>query len=328
MLSFDEAESLATDKRLSSELESGAPKPKQSDLKRFCVFDVETFLQMEIKPQEFLLSPWLPSPGVAMVFAPRGVGKTYFCLNVAYAVASGGSFLKWEADEPKSVLYLDGEMSAAVMQRRLAEIVRASDQPLQKPLRILNPEFQDFTRGLLDLSRHEDQQALEPYLEGTDLIIADNLSTLCRTGRENEGESWTIIQDWTIVQRAKGRSVLFVHHAGKGGQQRGTSRREDILDIVVNLRHPCDYSPENGCEFEVHFTKPRLVFGDDAKSLAVRLTTQEDGAQVWAWQDIDDSNLDKVKDLLHDNVSQKDIAEELGLSKGYVSKLIKRVKGG
>lgn len=181
----------------------------------------------------------------------------------------------------------------------------------------------------MDLSLYEDQQALEPYLEGTELIIVDNISTICRTGRENEGESWTILQDWAIVQRAKGRSVLFVHHAGKGGQQRGTSRREDILDIVINLRHPCDYSPENGCEFEVYFTKPRLVFGDDAKPLAVRLTTREDGAQVWAWQDIEASTRDKIKALLIDSpdLSQKEIGEELGISKGMVSRYMRQIRG-
>jgi Mrp family chromosome partitioning ATPase len=134
MLNFSEAESLAADNML-SESETGKPKLRQPGPKRFCIFDAEAFLKMEIKPLEFLLHPWLPSPGVAMVFAPRGVGKTYFSLNVAYAVASGGSFLKWQAPTPKSVLYLDGEMSASVMQRRLAEIVKANDQPLQKPLR-------------------------------------------------------------------------------------------------------------------------------------------------------------------------------------------------
>ena len=66
-------------------------------------------------------------------------------------------------------------------------------------------------------------------------MILDNLSALCVSGKENEGESWLPVQRWALRLRQRGISVLFVHHAGKGGAQRGTSRREDLLDVVINL---------------------------------------------------------------------------------------------
>src|SRR5438105_3263503 len=62
----------------------------------FRAIDLEDFLARKFPPRENLLSPWLAAKGLAMVFAPRGVGKTHFALGVAYAVASGGSFLKWK----------------------------------------------------------------------------------------------------------------------------------------------------------------------------------------------------------------------------------------
>ena len=65
-----------------------------------------------------------------------------------------------------------------------------------------------------------------------------------RTGRENEAEGWLPVQDWALGHRRAGRSVLFIHHAGKGGLQRGTSRREDVLDTVIGLRRPTDYSAD------------------------------------------------------------------------------------
>ena len=34
-------------------------------------------------------------------------------------------------------------------------------------------------------------------------------------------------QEWLLRLRRRGVSVLIVHHAGKGGEQRGKSRRED-----------------------------------------------------------------------------------------------------
>jgi hypothetical protein len=61
---------------------------------------------------------------------------------------------------------------------------------------------------------------------------------------ENEGESWVPMATWALARRREGRSVVFVHHAGKSGQQRGSSRREDLLDTVICLKHPSDYMPE------------------------------------------------------------------------------------
>ncbi|MDX2349916.1 MAG: AAA family ATPase [Porticoccus sp.] len=54
------------------------------------------FLEIDIPERKFLLAPWLPEQGLAMVCAPRGIGKTFFGLTVTYAVASGSSFLGWQ----------------------------------------------------------------------------------------------------------------------------------------------------------------------------------------------------------------------------------------
>ena len=34
-----------------------------------------------------------------MIYATRGTGKTWVALSIAYAVASGGSFLNWKAEK-------------------------------------------------------------------------------------------------------------------------------------------------------------------------------------------------------------------------------------
>ncbi len=87
---------------------------------RLKAVSIEAFLRMELPPREMLLGLWLPGQGLVMVFAPRGVGKTYVALGIAYAVSSGGQFLKWEAPKARRVLYIDGEMPGVVMQERLA----------------------------------------------------------------------------------------------------------------------------------------------------------------------------------------------------------------
>ena len=76
-----------------------------------------------------------------MLFAERGMGKTFAALHVAYAIASGGTVFGWNAPQPSSVLYVDGEMPFSAMQERIASIVQGAGQepPSASFLRVLNP---------------------------------------------------------------------------------------------------------------------------------------------------------------------------------------------
>ena len=260
-----------------------------------------------------------------MVHARCGVGKTHLSLGIGYAVASGGKFLRWNAPEPRGVLLADGEMPAGALQERLANIIKAADHEPAAPLNIITPDLQEF--GMPNLCTEEGQEMVESHItDDIDLIIVDNLSTLARGGRENDAESWEPVQIWALGQRARGKSVLFIHHSGKGGLQRGTSRREDVLDTVISLRRPQDYDPKDGAVFEVHFEKSRGIHGEDVEPFEAKLTTDEHGRQSWVMQTLEESNLQRVGKLLSEGLKQQEIKTELGLSKGYVSKLARRAK--
>ncbi len=302
-----------------------ARSAEPKDNRRLRAVDIGDFLSMEIPPREMVLAPVLPSQGLAMLYAARGVGKTFVALSMAYAVASGGTFFRWQAPEPRRVLYIDGEMPASAMQERLAQIVQGSEKepPSADFLRVITPDLQE--DGIPDISSTEGQAAIEDYLEGVSLVIVDNLSTLCRYGRENEAESWEPMQEWLLSLRRRGLSVLLVHHAGKGGNQRGTSKREDCLDTVICLKQPQDYRAEDGARFEVHLEKARGVIGEDAKSFEARLEVR-DNAAVWTTRDIEDRELEQVIELSRAGDTVRDIAEETGISKSKVNRLQKRAR--
>lgn len=300
-------------------------RPAQSKPEsRIFVIDAIDFMAKQFPPRENLLSPWMPRQGLALLYAMRGIGKTHFSLGVAYAVATGGKFFTWEAPTPRGVLFIDGEMPGAVLQERLARIVASNDKEPTAPLRIITPDLQP--NGMLDLSRPKDQADLVPYLEGIDLIILDNLSTLCRSGKESEGEGWLPVQEWALMQRAAGRSVLFIHHAGKNGEQRGTSRREDVLDTVIALRRSGDYTPDKGACFEVHFEKARGIYGSDTKPFEAQLFMTSDGAQTWSVKALEQSTAEKVATALNEGLQQHEIAELLGINKGTVSRAKKKAQ--
>jgi len=276
---------------------------------------------LQIPPRRLLLAPWLPEKGLAMVFAPRGVGKTWFALSVAWAVATGGEFLRFKAEAPRRVLYIDGEMPGALLQERMREIAGGMGGILPTPshFRILGADLQE--TGMPDLSTVEGQQAFEPFLRDTDLIVVDNLSCLAPSVKENEAEGWAPLQGWALLQRRLGRSVLFVHHAGKGGTQRGTSKREDVLDTVISLQHPSDYTPDQGARFEVSFTKSRGMTGEDAAPFEAVCETRDRRA-MWLTRSLEDVTLKRVVQAKKDGLSVREIAEELDISKSRVQRLV------
>lgn len=202
---------------------------------------VHDFLQRALPAREAMLSQWLLTQSLNMIHSWRGVGKTHVALGIAYAVASSGTFLNWSAPKPKRVLYIDGEMSAAALQARLADIALvAGAEPQADMLRIITPDLQQ--SPMPDLAIRSGQEAVNAVLDSAEPIILDNLSCLARSGgRENDAESWMPVADWALQMRIQHRSVLFIHHSAKGGQQRGTSKREDLLDTVLRLKEPNDY---------------------------------------------------------------------------------------
>src|SRR5262245_25397260 len=102
----------------------GADHSVPQKIETLNVFD---FLATEFPPREQMLAPWLPVKGLAMIHAPRGIGKTQIALGAAWAVATGTGFLKWTAPQPRRVLILDGEMPAVTLQERLRVISNASE---------------------------------------------------------------------------------------------------------------------------------------------------------------------------------------------------------
>jgi hypothetical protein len=162
--------------------------------------DVSEFLTREFLPREIMFAPWLPTQGIAMIHAERGIGKTHVALGTAWAIHVGAGFLRWTAPQPRRVLLLDGEMPAVVLKERLARIAEVSEHPAQRAN--LKIAAADLTRdGLPDLSDPAAQRLYSKVVEDADLVIVDNVSTLCRMIKENDADSWTPVQNWALQLR-------------------------------------------------------------------------------------------------------------------------------
>lgn len=296
---------------------------------RLVALEIGELLAYSFPTQEPLLGPWLRKQTLAMVHAWRGIGKTHFALGVAYAVASGGAFLKWKAEQPRKVLYIDGEMPGAGVKERISAIVASTDGRQKPPpdhFRIITPDAQP--GALPDLSTLEGQAAYTDAIRDAELVVVDNLSALSRTGPENEGESWLPIAGWALAQRREGRAVLFVHHEGKNGQQRGSSRREDLLDVVISLSRPSDYSEQEGARFVLKFKKGRGLTGNDVEEIEASLANDSTGAQQWTWKQSDAANDSRMLELLQLGMSNTDVAQEVGCNRSTVFRARRRFETG
>jgi putative DNA primase/helicase len=257
-----------------------------------------------------------------MLYAPRGLGKSWLALSIGLAVASGSSLLSWSAPRQRNVLYVDGEMPLVSLQERLKAISLGfgGDIP-NDAFRILAA---DQIESGINLSTREGQQSLDPLLKDIDLLILDNLSTLATTTAESASDAWVPMQNWLLRLRRQGVSVLLVHHAGTNGRQRGTSRREDALDTVIALRRPEDYSPEQGARFEVHFEKLRnRVDGAGAIPFEARVENCG-GGFCWSLCDLKPPLLTKAAELFAEGLTVREVAAILRISKSEAGRLRSR----
>jgi hypothetical protein len=300
--------------------EEEEPKPE------IVTLDIADLLARSFTPAEDVLGPWLRVKNLAMLFGPRGEGKTFLVLACIIAIAGGKEFLSWAAPKRRKVLLIDGEMPGDVIQDRLRSLLKGTDpQGLKDWLRVITPDSQP--AGLiLALNRPDDQARIAEQVDWADVIVLDNLACLTG-GDENDREAWLPVQGWILRLRTRGKTVLLVHHTGKGGDQRGSSSREDVLDTVVKLKRPPDYDPAQGLRVHWHFVKHRSFFGADTLALEVQLEDLGPLGKHWKWSQLnEDVLMRQVVEMLKDKMSIRDIAEVLDLSKSKVHRLKMRAK--
>lgn len=299
-----------------------AVQPGQQKTQGLQAFSLCDFLEVEFPHRGFLLSPIVHEQGLTMLYAYRGVGKTLLALAIALAIASGNKLFHWLCSEPRAVLYIDGEMSAQALQERFKALaLGAGIDVRQTLLHIITPDTQSLP--MPNLAQESGQKLIEPHLAGISLVIVDNLACLCSAGKENETESWVPVQRWLLGLKRRGISTLIVHHAGKSGEQRGTSAREDVMDTVVSLKHPEDYQPQEGARFEVHIKKSRNVAGEIIAPFEAQL--RQDGESfLWSQTAIYDPQREEVRELSGQGLSVRAIAEKTGLSRSKVHRLLQK----
>ncbi len=285
---------------------------------------LETFRSMEITPRPFILDGLFRQGETGMVFAKTGVGKTFLSLCLAMGATRPGPVIgPYTTVNPCGVLYIDGEMSACDMQQRINSMAVQADG---NRFHLLSSELLATDNQAIPALDDEWRPAILNWLHGhpdIGLVVLDNLSSLTPGVAEDKRLDWDAINQWIIELRRNGLSVLLVHHAGKGGDQRGTSAREDQLNLTLKLTALED---RKTTAFRVDFQKARGLSGEQKKPFVVELVENEHGKIDLLHKTVSDETTAQIAFLAVEGLSQIEIRDKTGVSQSGVSRRLKKAE--
>lgn len=282
------------------------------------------FLELEIPQRDWVIEPLIYQGQIVMVYARAGVGKTFFALSMASAISQGGDFLgPYRVPAPIGVIYLDGEMPAVELHGRInGFLVRPNPERFkvisaewlsQESLPVPNLMDPSWRAALLNFLKSNPQYRV---------IFLDNLSALTPGCDELLGLDWDPMNQWLMKLRRIGMTTILVHHAGKNNQQRGTSKREDQMDMILKLSK---IDNRGNSAFKVEFEKARSLREEDKKAFMIEIV--EEGSEVTLlYQPTEHDQLTRIAFLASKGLLQTKIAKELGIHQASVSRKINKAK--
>jgi len=296
---------------------TAAATPSHCDFTR-SLLTADNLAVMPLPQRRRLLGAWLREGDLGYLFAPRGHGKSWMAMLIANAVATGTALGSWQkGEEARPVFYFDAEMNLPDVQDRAQKIGITSEN-----FHWLSNEHLYMDQAIsVNIASTEHQAALSAMLPDGALFIIDNLSTSQNGMKENDNDDFDKIKDWLLSLRRRNITVLIVHHAGRSGEMRGSSRREDPAHWILSLRDASDDGAK-AKQFLTTFAKCRNCQGRDAMPL--RWTLQDEANRITVSCESfsgSDALLAHIRDGI---VSATDLAQALGVQTSTVSKWAKK----
>lgn len=280
---------------------------------------------LELAPRAPLLGDWFREGDLGIIYAFRGVGKTWLSLLIAKAVSEGGAVGEWKAHGRAKVLYIDGEMPADLMRDRDSGLTTGDGE-----IEFLNHEILfDRTEKVLNITNPDLQQAIMTRCirDGVKVVVLDNLSTLASGMKENDASDWEQVNNWLLQFRRHKIAVILVHHAGRNGEARGTSKREDATFWVIALDDAKkDLDDKRGARFISRFTKPSRNTQEEIPAFEWHITTDPITKHIGVTHKIAQS-MDVFRKCIEAGLTENShLAQELKVSPGTISKWAKKAE--
>ncbi len=290
------------------------------------IMDSITWRQQDLPDRRYFLYPIIPEASITLVAGEDGSGKSMFCMGITDALAKGQHFHPWEnrAGGPIKCFYFEGEMHPYDFQARLIQMDTNENFHVYS-VGSNHSDSNPFSRGNLTEPAYRQALAIKIIQEGYKFVVIDNLASLAPGINENTKADYDPINQWLLSLRHAGVTIFLVHHLGKGGEQRGTSAREDNVDNIIYIKKPQRHGAQDGCKFDLSFDKFRGRVDADSRDLVRNRTfwyrQNDQGQYVWhRSESILEDSAGVLRDLVEGNISLREIGERNGISQSTVTR--------
>lgn len=286
---------------------------------RDALLTTSELIDLPIEPRLKLMGEWFRQGDLGYIFAPRGHGKTWFTMLMTKALCENAPFGEWCAgSNPLRVIYWDAEMNLPDVQERARLIGVKSDRFVW----LQNERVREVIGRGINVADPHDQLAISSMLENGDVFVIDNLSTASCGMAENDNDAFDQVKNWLLELRTRKITVVIVHHAGRNGEMRGASRREDMAHWIISLK---DTSGDGETKkWVTSFKKCRNCNAVDAPPMLWSITIAEGSLKYSSEKHTGPEAMLELIRLGVDKAS--DLAEELSCSSGCISKWAKKLE--
>jgi hypothetical protein len=304
----------------------------------FRVYSLAELDRVPIPAKVTILDPWLTTYSATLCFAPSGVGKSWFGLSLAVAIAGGGEVFGWQADRPRKALIVDGELDLLTLRERARRIIpaitNADPATVMENLIFWPGAGQADHVNMPSMSNEDDHEAYVRMVRetGAEFVLLDNLAMLSDVTDENSASAVHPIQKLLKALRHKtGAAALLIHHSKKGGggedNFRGSSHLKTVLDMTIELQRVDGGGKvkSKAAEFRVCFHKDRHALAADIFPFTVRLGEDDAGLACWDAETDEDRKIAELLALAKTRqfVSMRALAKTLDVSPMTVTRWLR-----
>jgi Arc/MetJ-type ribon-helix-helix transcriptional regulator len=191
------------------------------------------------EPMDFV-EDLLTDGGASVIYGPSNIGKSFWILDLAVAVASGRCFGGQMTVDQGAVVYVALEGSSGV-RNRIQALKKKGLLPKGAPLFLCFASISLFEQGDTESLVAAVKKAAAKSELPCRLVILDTLSRAMAGGDENNPKDMThAVKSVDAVRAATGAHVSLVHHCGKeiARGARGHSSLRAAVDTEIEITRP------------------------------------------------------------------------------------------